>query len=220
MDPFQHVSSVLCNVTRFEQGRALVLKLGRGAETPVMIKLSSQINSLNPSRRRGAVGCVRNCLFDEGVHWWFVHEIQILSTILMPLVVATPFTEKEKVGMDPLIWAAAENPDKKSDTDVHTVRLLLESIVLLCQKRGVREELRKKRVYPLIRNLDYLQEDERVSEIILDLVNLLERDEDPSTPIDSSDSFAASVGGGGSAVESRPPSSTPLVEKVDIEAID
>jgi hypothetical protein len=33
-----------------------------------------------------------------------VEELNITTPLLLPLVVNTPFTEEEKVGMDPVLW--------------------------------------------------------------------------------------------------------------------
>ena len=73
--------------------------------------------------------------------------------------------------------------------------MLLECVVLLCQRRGVREELRKRRVYCAVRNLDVHlgEQHERVTELIYDIVNFLIGDEDHATAVDSyEDSSAAS----------------------------
>jgi hypothetical protein len=64
------------------------------------------------------------------------------------------------------------------------MKLLLESIVLMCQKRGMREELRKRKVYPIVKNLDLKVEDEAISGAIYEIVNFLMGDEDPNTPIE------------------------------------
>ena len=55
-------------------------------------------------RSLGAVGSVRSCLFDADFHWWLVNELDITTHLLLPLVVATPLTDTEKVGMNPLLW--------------------------------------------------------------------------------------------------------------------
>ena len=124
---------------------------------------------------------IKNLLFDSNLHWWFVHESDLLLALLLPITVATPFTEQERKGMNPLLWMAAEDPDKTYESDVTIRVLLLECLLLLCQTRGIREELRKKKVYPIVRNLDYMQESEEVSALILELVQFLMRDEEPST---------------------------------------
>mmetsp|Transcript_27805 Transcript_27805/g.26623 ORF Transcript_27805/g.26623 Transcript_27805/m.26623 type:complete len:399 (-) Transcript_27805:51-1247(-) len=180
-DGWQYMSSILCNLTRLEDGRSIILKQSTG----YMQKLVRQIRSNNPTRRRGAVAVLRTCLFDNEIHLWMLHEIDVVPYIMLPMVVATPLTEMEKKGMEPKLWISAENPAKKWEPEIDILMMLLECIILLCQKRGIREELRKKNVYPICRNLDYLQEDEGVSNLILEIVNLLMRDEDPDAPLEA-----------------------------------
>lgn len=48
----------------------------------------------------------------------------------------------------------------------------------------MREEMRKQKVYPICRNLDYLQDDEDISSIIYEIVQLTMGEEDPNTPVD------------------------------------
>jgi hypothetical protein len=64
--------------------------------------------------------------------------------------------------------------------------MLVECLNLLCQRRVIREELRRRKVYPVVRNLaeGVESETEAVSSAIIDLVNLLVRDEDPNTAED------------------------------------
>jgi hypothetical protein len=71
------------------------------------------------------------------------------------------------------------------EADLEIMRMLLECIVLLCQRRGLREELRKRKVYNVVKNLDTKVEDDRVSELIYEIVNLLMGDEDHSNPLDT-----------------------------------
>ncbi len=48
--------------------------------------------------------------------------------------------------MDPTLWLQAENPDKRVEPEVDIMKMLLECVILLCQRRGIREELRKRKV--------------------------------------------------------------------------
>jgi hypothetical protein len=50
------------------------------------------------------VGTIRSCLFDNEFHWWLIEETSFLTELLIPLIVSTPFTDAEKVGMDPILW--------------------------------------------------------------------------------------------------------------------
>lgn len=173
-DPWAYVGLVLTNIVRCESGRKLMLRQSLG----FIPKLVDQIRSRNPVRRRGSVAVIRTCLFDKEIHWWMLHEVKVLTPLLMPCVVAAPFSDEEKTGMDPLLWMAAADPKKKHEPEVDILKMCVESLVLLCQHRNSREELRKRRIYPICKNLDIAQEDEAVSELILDIVNFMHRDEE------------------------------------------
>ena len=62
--------------------------------------------------------------------------------------------------------------------------LLIECLHLLCQKRSIRDELRKRKAYPVIKNLAMEQDDDKVHDAISDVVDLTMRDEDPDTPLE------------------------------------
>lgn len=34
-----------------------------------------------------------SCLFDQDIHWWMVADLKVVDELVLPLVVATPFTE-------------------------------------------------------------------------------------------------------------------------------
>lgn len=87
--------------------------------------------------------------------------------------------------MDPILWLQAENPDKKVEPEQDIMKMLIECLQLFCQRRGIREELRKRKVYYVIRNLDTKIEVEEINAAVYEVVNLLICDEDPSTPIDT-----------------------------------
>ena len=82
--------------------------------------------------------------------------------------------------MDPSLWMLAQNPEKSYEDDKEILQMLLDSIVLLSQRRLLRTELRKRKVYPIVRNLDYVLEDETISATIYEIVNFMMRDEDPN----------------------------------------
>jgi hypothetical protein len=121
-----------------------------------------------------------SCLFDKDVHWSMMFDMNILTPLLLPLIVNTPFTEKEMDGMDPILWMHAEVVDTdKEKIDKEVTKLLLECIILLCQTKLIRQELRKRKVYPICRNMDYLLEDDSINDTVFEIVNFLEREDDP-----------------------------------------
>ncbi|KAJ1414788.1 hypothetical protein B484DRAFT_164038 [Ochromonadaceae sp. CCMP2298] len=180
VDPWQCMGSVFCNLCQAEEGRVMILR----QSNRYMVRMLDQIRSKNVVRRRGVVGCVRTCLFDKDIHWWMVVDAGCVDHLVLPLITPTPFTDVEKKGMNPILWMQAERPEKIVEPDHDLLTLLLECVQLLCQRRGLREELRKRRVYIMIKNLDLQVEDEKQSEIIYQIVDLLMGDEDPRTKID------------------------------------
>jgi len=194
MDPWQYMSSTLCNLCQIEDGRSFMLRRTSGGSSYIERSLK-QFRSRNVVRRRGAIGCLRSCLFDQDVHWWMVVDLGVVDHIVLPLVVYMPFSEQDKKGMSPLLWMQASNPNKSSEPELDILVMLLECVVLLCQRRGVREELRKRRVYCVVRNLDvHLGEQlERVTELIYDIVNFLIGDEDQDTALDRYEDRASTL---------------------------
>ncbi len=79
-----------------------------------------------------------------------------------------------------LMYCTFQSPTKVLEPEVDIRLMLVECVHLLCQRRIVRDEMRAKKVYPIIRNLSLNQDDDRVNEAVIDIVNLLMRDEDPS----------------------------------------
>ena len=85
----------------------------------------------------------------------------------------------EFLGMDPKLWMAANNPDKKAEENDDCIQMLLECLLMLCTRRLIREELRKRKVYFIVRNYNYSlpQENEKFDTLILDIVNFLQRED-------------------------------------------
>lgn len=153
---------------------------------------------------------IRSCLFDTSLHWWFVRDLRGVTYLLLPIVLGKrSFKEDEKVGMDPVLWM--QPGDKVPEPQKDILKMLLECILLLCQTRAIREELRKCKAYPIIRNMDEEQEDEDISTVVYEIVDFLMRDEDPSTPIEP---YAPREG----AV--APQQNAPLAAPVEVDEVD
>eukprot|EP01041_Mallomonas_annulata_P003186 gene3186-6283_t len=176
IDPWQYFSNVICNISRIDEGRKYIIQRSNN----YIPKLLQQIPSKNITRRRGIIATIRNICFDSDEHLWLIYDVNIIPHILMPIVVNTPFTDKEKEGMDTVFFSQTEN--KKPDSDIEILKMILEIIILLCQRRNIREELRRRKIYPIVRNLDYIIEKDEISEIVFEIVDLLMRDEEPEAP--------------------------------------
>ena len=171
-----------------------------------------QTRSQNITRRRAALSCVRSCLFDKELHWWMLYEAKIMTPLLYPLVAPISFTAKERDNMDPLLWMSAENTTKKVEPNKALMHMMLDCILLLCARRGIREELRRRKVYAIIKNLDTVVGEwggdgeggeggeeqkeqnellESIQEGIFNVVDYLQGDEDPETRVDTYEEYKA-----------------------------
>lgn len=80
-DMYEHVATILPNVTRFAAGRRLLLQPGRG----LLQALASQLRSGSELRRRGCAGAIKNCCFSceaDGTAGDIVAEGEALALIL------------------------------------------------------------------------------------------------------------------------------------------
>ncbi|CAG8584800.1 35_t:CDS:2, partial [Acaulospora colombiana] len=78
--------------------------------------------------------------------------------------------------------------DKKREPDAHLRQILLESLVLLTTTRSGREILREKKVYPVVRQMHLAEKDDRLSNVIDQIVNMLMRDDAPEEHHDAAPS--------------------------------
>lgn len=176
VDDWQHVASLVCNVSQLQDGRDLL----RRRSTQLVVRLLPQLASPNPVRRRGIAAAVRNCCFEVGDHEWLLHEVRVDNHLLLPLAGPEPLTAAERDGMDPWLRERldAAGPGKEREPDAEVRRSLLGALQLLCTEKASRQFLRKRRAYPLIRNYDQSETDEANSEIAFNVVNFLVRDEE------------------------------------------
>lgn len=78
------------------------------------------------------------------------------------------------------------NPNKEVDPNPNIIFSIIECMLLLCQKRGIREEIRKMKVYPIVRNLElHLEAGEELSENIYKLVTFLVGEEEKEGHVDT-----------------------------------
>mmetsp|Transcript_3612 Transcript_3612/g.5248 ORF Transcript_3612/g.5248 Transcript_3612/m.5248 type:complete len:464 (+) Transcript_3612:123-1514(+) len=197
-DPYQHFAAVLMNATQVQQGRKFVMKLtsqGSNAKsTSVLEHIVNELRSLNPVRRRGVAGTIKNCCFEKDSSWWLINEVNIIPKILYPLAGPEELEVDEKRGMDPDLWL--EGPDKVRESDQVTRLLLVEAILLLCATgRRSRESLRLQKTYTILKFMDMVEESEEISERINETVQFLRRDEE-GTEEGSSDKFVDEAYGG------------------------
>ncbi|GME71287.1 unnamed protein product [[Candida] boidinii] len=135
------------------------------------------------TRREGVASTIKNSLFDTDRHETLLDEstINLLPYILLPLSLPSNkgLDDEEILELPEELQFLPE--DKIREPLVGIIAIYLESLLLLCVTRPIREYLRSKSVYPIIRELHKeCSSDDLVEELCDRLVQMLMRDEAPS----------------------------------------
>ncbi|CAG8621397.1 5973_t:CDS:2 [Ambispora leptoticha] len=174
---YHFLASVFANVAILPQGRDFFLTDAPQYNSPPLTSLIIFIEHSNIIRRGGVMSCMKNCCFNVSQQLDLLSEskINILPYILLPLCGPEEFDPDDMEGMPEDIQFLP--PDKKRETDPYLRQTLLETILLLTTTRQAREILRAKKVYPVIRQMHLVEEDENVNHVAENIVNMLMRDE-------------------------------------------
>jgi len=220
-DPYQHVSSILQNMTQFEVGCTFLAANTTSNRIPKLIQsIFHEIHtSTNPLRRRNCAGTIKNiCMEFKRVESWFIdlnlnekydNSIgndcdNICYYILYPLISSTD--DYLLVGVDDDVKVLMQDfitfmNIQEQQSDLNKIRefdtmarfLLVETLLILCTHgRKIRESLRSYGTYYILKNVDLQEDDEDVSNKISDCVQFLRRDED-GMPEGSSDLVALEI---------------------------
>jgi hypothetical protein len=180
-DPYQHVAAVIMNITQLETGREFLMRLIHSKKssqsTSHLQLLLPQLNSPNLHRRQGIAGTLKNCCFAQDSIWWLLNVVHMDKTLLLPLAGPEELSIDEKVGLDPDFWLLGPQKVREPDS---LVRLYVTEalLLLLASGRRARETLRERRMYVIIKLADMVEENEEVSERMLECVQYLRRDEE------------------------------------------
>jgi len=157
--------------------------------------------SSSARRRRGIASTIKNCCFDtnisklwilplhkkkaseddetEGQQNLIIHtNDDMVTSLLYPLMGPEEITSNfDRTLLDPIL--VSQGPDKVREKDSKTRLHIIETILLLCASgRQVREILRSKGAYVVLKYADLVEEEEDVGEKIDECVQFLKRDEE------------------------------------------
>jgi hypothetical protein len=177
-DDYQFVANILANISQLEQGRDFLLK--RRGDTTLAAALLPQLRSPNVVRRRGIASMVRNLCFDTDNHFYLYDQLDIPSKMMYLLAGPESLDADDKLGMHPSVYRLGDK--KKREHDRHVRQYAVDSLLLLCTTRSGRNDLRRKKVYPIVRNAHLVEPDEEIGDQIYKLVDFLIRDEEGEEP--------------------------------------
>lgn len=115
-------------------------------------------------------------------------DLDILPSLLIPLVNGKEVAELDMEDQESLPEACQlPSEDKQREKDPALRLMLVESLLLLCTTLYGRECSRHRGVYIVVREAHLREEDERITEAVVRLVNILKRDESEATLKDLDD---------------------------------
>lgn len=177
-DEYQYVANILANISQLAEGRDFLLK-NRGSTT-LIAELLPQLRSPNVVRRRGISAAVRNLCFDTDNHFFLYDQLDIPSKMNYILAGPEPLDEDDKLGMHPSVYRLGEKKKREQDKQVRLAAV--DCLLLLCTTRNGRNDLRRKKVYPIVRNAHLVEPEEEIGDQIYKLVDFLIRDEEGEEP--------------------------------------
>ncbi|KAL3511133.1 hypothetical protein ACH5RR_030534 [Cinchona calisaya] len=127
-DPFEHVASVLVNISKKEAGRKLLLDPKRG----LLKQIIRQFDSTSPLRKKGVSGTIRNCCFEaenQLQNFLLISEF-LWPALLLPVAGNKIYSEQDTSKM-PLELASALSIEREPVADPEIRVQALEAIYLL-----------------------------------------------------------------------------------------
>ncbi|KAJ2698377.1 Protein hgh1 [Coemansia sp. IMI 203386] len=181
---FSFLASVFADMTNHSFGRRYFLE--RAAYDGKMPITKIMVFSEYPDliRRGGVDSTMKNVCFEKDKHKDILdpEETNMLPYILLPLCGPEEYDMDEMEAMPEEVQLLGE--DKKREQDPKLRACLLEAINLLCTTHFGRQTLRKKMVYPILREMHKVETDETCFDLNDRAVQLLMRDESKETEKD------------------------------------
>ncbi|KAK4332100.1 Protein HGH1 [Rhodotorula toruloides] len=192
---YDFLASVFANVSLLPQGRAFLLATPDRSVEPPLAKIISFTEHPSTIRRGGVASTIKNAAFEKAGHTRLVASsndgpaeegcIDLLVQLLLPLC------GNEEFDIDVLDELPSElqllPSDKTREPDPQIRTILVETLVLLATNRSNREAMRKRGVYPVIKEAHLKETVPGVKEAMVRLVNLLMRDEGTDTALEEVD---------------------------------
>ncbi|KAH6805289.1 ARM repeat superfamily protein [Perilla frutescens var. frutescens] len=127
-DPFEHVASILVNISQKEAGRKLLLDPKRG----LLKQIIRQFDSPSPLRKKGVSGTIRNCCFEAENQ---LQNLLLISEFLWPAlllpVAGNKIYNEQDTSKMPLELGSALSIEREAVTDPEIRVQVLDAIYLL-----------------------------------------------------------------------------------------
>ncbi|KAI5607025.1 protein HGH1-like [Silurus asotus] len=168
-----YLGTLLSNLTQLPEARHFILDKERCV---IQRLLPYTQYEASVTRRGGVVGILRNCCFDYTHHEWLLNdEVDILPFLLLPLAGPEELSEEENEGLPVDLQYLPEDKKREEDPDIR--KMLIETLLLLTATKVGRQIMKKKNVYPIMREFHTWEKEPHVISACEKLVQVLIGDE-------------------------------------------
>ncbi|KAG7316874.1 hypothetical protein KOW79_019172 [Hemibagrus wyckioides] len=167
-----YLGPLLSNLTQLPEARHFILDRDRCV---IQRLLPFTQYEASVTRRGGVVGTLRNCCFDYSHHEWLLSEVDILPFLLLPLAGPEELSEEENEGLPVDLQYLPEDKRREEDPDIR--KMLIETLLLLTATKVGRQILKKKNVYPIMREFHKWEKEPHVISACEKLIQVLIGDE-------------------------------------------
>lgn len=137
-DTYEHVASILVNISKLESGRKILLEPKGG----LLKQIIRQFDSTNPLRKKGVSGTIRNCCFEADNQ---LQNLLLISEFLWPALLLPVAGKKvysqEDTSKMPLELGNALSHEREPVDDPEIRKQALEAIYLIALQKAGRSSL-------------------------------------------------------------------------------
>lgn len=175
-----YLGPLLSNLTQLPEARHFILDKDRCVLQRLLPFTQYESSAV---KRGGVVGTLRNCCFDYSCHEWLLSDaVDILPFLLLPLAGPEELSEEENEGLPVDLQYLPEDKRREKDPDIRN--MLIETMLLLTSTKAGRQILKKKNVYPIMREFHKWEKEPEVIVSCEKLVQVLIGDE-PETGMEN-----------------------------------
>lgn len=152
-----YLTLVFANVSRLTEGRRYLLQ-----NTDFMSCILKLTKSSEPEcRRLGAALILRNCCLETDSHEKLLNDIDVLPTLLLPLMIPQQYEEGGEMGALPIeLQKRCLEEVKGRDESISVRRVLVEALTVLCYSESGWKHLKSNGAYYVVRDLHAAETDE------------------------------------------------------------
>ncbi|CAM0946934.1 unnamed protein product [Alopecurus aequalis] len=127
-DIFEHIASILVNISKVEAGRRILIEPKRG----LLKQIIRQFDSTNQLRKKGVAGTIRNCCFEADTQIQNLLSIAeyLWPALLLPVAGKKIYSEEDRSKM-PLELASALSHEREAVDDSEIRERALEAIYMI-----------------------------------------------------------------------------------------